>query len=199
MIRSIATRVIARIAIERIAPLIGVSLATAVLATPREAIAQAAVTPPKATSSTEVPYPPDGAGDATVTLTLVVEPDGAVSSARAAEDASTFTRAAEEAARSWTFEPALREGVPVASRIRIEVAFRAPAPTDPTPSTRAEPAAPPTTGVAPEGAPPAPRAATPGVDEVNVRGERVEPGRTASLGRAEVRQLPGARSRRCPA
>src|SRR5690606_4761476 len=74
---------------------------------------------------------------------------------------------------------------PVAARIRIEVVFREPEPEavpeqTPAPGETAEPA----TGAAPA-PPPEPEI------EVVVRGEWPDPSRTASLSRAEVREIPG--------
>ena len=143
-----------------------------------------AVVPPSPASPQDVAYPAAAAGDATVVLTLVVEKDGHVSRATAEGPASPFTEAAEAAARAWTFQPATRGGAPLAARIRAEVVFHAPAPPAPTP----EPPPPP-----PPAAQPAPRRAPAAAPEqVVVHGARGEPSRTASLGRAEVRQLPGA-------
>lgn len=152
------------------------------------------VAPPTPTSAQSVPYPSGAEGDVTLVLTLVVEKDGRVSHVSAEGPPSRFTEAAEEAARTWTFDPATRGGQPVAARIRAEVVFHAPAPAPPVVEARA--AAPPSTTrprpAAPgRPAPARPASATP-PEEVVVHGARGEPSRTASLGRAEVRQLPGA-------
>jgi hypothetical protein len=80
--------------------------------------------------------------------------------------------------RRWTFDPALRGGRAVAARIRMEVAFEPPTPVESPPD-------------APVPKPPDAPVATPAVEEVTVHGQRVAPGAT-SMGRAEVRQLPGA-------
>jgi hypothetical protein len=69
----------------------------------------------------------------------------------------------------------------VRARIRVEIAFHAPEVVEDAPP---EPR--------PEPPPPPPSAAKQKIEDVIVRGERVEPGRTASLSRTEVRQIPGA-------
>jgi len=148
-----------------------------------QAPAAAAITPPVPRSALEVPYPEGAKGDATITLTLLVDATGQVQSATAAEPPSPFTEAAVAAARGWTYSPALRGDSPVAARIRVEIVFHEPPP--PPPPAPEEPAKP-----APVPSGRAPKA--PPVEEVVVRGARDEPSKTAGLTRAEVRQLPGA-------
>jgi TonB family protein len=137
------------------------------------------VLPPRLSSSPDVPYPDGARGEATVVLALTVGEDGRVEDVRVDAGDEPFGEAAVAAARSWRFEPARQGGRAVAARIRFEVQFRPPAPAPPVqppePHPRAEP--------------PPPK--EPGVEEVRVTGVRVPPGAT-SLGRAEVRQLPGA-------
>jgi TonB family protein len=138
-----------------------------------------------------VAYPAGARGEAAVTLELLVEADGSVSSARAVEGAEPFAAAAVAAARAWRFEPARRAGAAVRARVRYALAFRpsAPAP-EPAPSTA--PRGPRANAGADGAAPPAPPPPPPGVPaEVTVQGQRAAPG-GASLTRAEVRQLPGA-------
>jgi TonB family protein len=147
-----------------------------------------ALLPPRVLSSTEVPYPEGATGDGKVVLLLLIDPQGVVQEATAREGAEPFASKAAEAARSWRFAPATREGTPVRSRIRFQVIFRAPAPAP-------EPAATP-----PAGGPTDPPPATTGVEqkppparsrEIVVIGERPDPSRSVSLTRAEVRQIPG--------
>ncbi len=144
--------------------------------------ASVVVTPPTAISPLEVPYPEGAKGDATITLTLLVNAEGRVETATAAEDLPPFAKAAERAALGWSYTPALRGGVPVAARIRVEVTFHEPLPAPEPPPPPPKPTPP----------PPAPGRPPPVVEEVVVRGARDEPSRTAGLTRAEVRQLPGA-------
>lgn len=146
------------------------------------------IAPPRSISPQGVDYPEGSSGDATVTLTLVVDKEGRVTSAVAMESASPFTKAAEAAALTWTFAPATRGGVPLVSRIRTEVLFREPVAKspEPDPPPQEQPRTPPTTPAKPGAKSP------PAVENVLVRGARGEPSRSASLTRAEVRQLPGA-------
>jgi hypothetical protein len=137
--------------------------------------------PPKLISDPTLLYPEGAVGDATVVLTLLVDATGAVSTAVADRTHEPFSSIAAERALSWRFEPATRNGQPVAARIRIEVVFREP------------PAAQEAEGEAVTPAPPEePEEPAPEGFEVVVRGKRAEPGRTVSLSRAEVRQIPGA-------
>jgi len=153
--------------------------------------------PPSLTSPAEVAYPEGAEGEAVVVLTLTIGRDGAVEDVRVTEGNEPFASVAAAAAAKWQFEPARRQGQPVATRIRFEVGFHPPrdgATTDG--ATTAEPSAepsdgaPPGTGTAPgaEGATPiAPAQPT----EITIVGKRSPPG-VSTLTRAEVRQLPGA-------
>ena len=160
--------------------------------TPRSAVAQTDAPPPvvpggilapKLLSDPVVAYPDGATGDVTVLLTIVVNVDGTVRSVVPAEEHLPFSALATQAATAWRFDPATRDGVPVAAKIRMEVAFHAPAPPEPLPP----PDAPVTTAPAP--APKRPPPDEP--QDVTVRGAHVEPGRSATLSRAEVRQIPG--------
>ncbi len=90
-----------------------------------------------------------------------------------------FSDLALEAVRSWTFEPAKRNGQPIAARIRFEILFHEPEPEPPP-----EPEAPPGQE-APKAPPPPPDAPV----DVVVVGVREEPERV-SMTRAEVREIP---------
>lgn len=148
--------------------------------------------PPRLVDSGTVPYPDGATGNSVVTLKLVVNRDGTVRSAEVTHGDEPFASAAVAAARNFRFAPATRSGQTVAATIRFEVEFVAPAPSPdtvaPNGSANTPNAAPPTSatnGAAPP--PPASKAVT----EVVVTGERPAPA-VISLGRAEVRQLPGA-------
>src|SRR3954469_12854443 len=88
-----------------------------------EARGEPGPTPPIAQGSMEVPYPDGSSGDAEVTLELVVEEDGAVSSVAIVDGDEPFASTARSAASQWRFKPARREGAPVRARIRARVAF----------------------------------------------------------------------------
>ena len=143
------------------------------------------VMPPRQRGSSEVAYPAGASGDGLVVLIVLVDSDGSVADVKAVSGEEPFVAAAVDATRTWKFDPATRDGAPVAARIKMEVVFHAPKPIEP------EPAAAPDGGAPEAGAPPAAAAVPVAVDEVDVRGLRAQPG-GVSLGRAEVRQLPGA-------
>ena len=115
-----------------------------------------------------------------VLLTLTVNADGTVRSARAEQGEEPFASAAVQAASGFHFEPATRDGRPVAATIRFEIAFRAPVPAPAEPPAEASPGI----GVTPRPEPPKPI-------EITVRGQVLAPA-VSSFTRAEVRQLPGA-------
>lgn len=141
------------------------------------------LTPPRIVGEATAPYPEGASGDAIVIVAVTVGDDGAVRDAVAEEGDEPFASAAIGAARAWRFEPATRDERPIAARIRVEVVFRppavAPAPEPDEPPAPAAPAEP-------------KKKPAPDVEDVVVRGERVEPSRTATLSRTEVRQIPGA-------
>jgi TonB family protein len=142
------------------------------------------LTPPRLLSSPDVAYPASGHGDGVVELVLTVAVDGSVTDARAVRGDEPFASDAVAAARAWRFEPARRDGHPVASRIRFEVRYDEPAPVP------AADAASPPEAAATASSPRRSGKAEPRI-EVTVLGERAQLG-GVSLGRAEVRQLPGA-------
>lgn len=149
---------------------------------------QAAATPPKLIGELDVPYPDGAHGDAVVRVTVTIRADGSVAAVEPESGAEPFVSVARTRIEALSFEPALRGGHPVAAKIRLEIVFREPA-AEPPPQVEAEP--PPNTAPAAPNAEakPAPAPAPAGVI---VEGERPEPSRTATLTRAEVRELPGA-------
>jgi TonB family protein len=135
--------------------------------------AQAQVSPPSVLSAPLV-YPTGAKGSARVLLELVIERDGSVRSAHVVFGLEPFASAALEAARSFRFEPAQRNGQPVPARIRFEVEYT-PLPA-PAPIPGPEPI--------PQIAPPV------RVTHVQVLGD-VVPG-AVGLSSGEARILPGA-------
>ena len=136
------------------------------------------IVPPKPISDLTASYPEQGSGDAVVVLTLTVEPDGSVSGVAANPTNEPFSGQAVKAAQAWRFQPATRRGAIVRARIRVQVEFHPPSPELPEP--------------APEATPNEPvRPTKPRPMEIEVRGVKMDPSRTASLSRAEVRQIPG--------
>lgn len=117
-------------------------------------------------------------------LALTVAVDGSVSDASVASGAAPFSTSALAACKTWSFEPATRDGKPVPAKIRFVVRFSPPAP-EPSATAPASPAP------SASSATPAPKADPEQAQyEVLVLGVR-EPLRH-ELGRAEVREMPGA-------
>ncbi len=144
---------------------------------------------------TEAPQPqlPEAAITAgvsgTVELVVTIDRGGAVTEARVTRsDSPLLDDAAIAAARRHRFEPATRDGVAVASRVRLAVDFPRPVMAAPsrTAKASAQPAATPATEETSEPSAPPP------VTDVGVRGRRAEAEsvrRTAS--REELRTMPG--------
>ncbi len=101
-------------------------------------------------------------------------------------------------ALAWTFDPATRDGRPVASKIKVEVVFRPPvevpdlqAIAEAETRAKADADAAAARAVAATEANRAGAGGTTREEHVTIHGERVEPGRSATLSRTEVRQIPG--------
>ncbi|UQA59293.1 TonB family protein [Polyangium aurulentum] len=148
---------------------------------------QPAIVPPRPLSPLRAYYPEGGTGEHDVTVEITVTKEGRVKDARVVEGEPPYGDAAVKAADGWLFDPATRAGQPIVARIRVRIHFTPPAPEPPPvqePPPPGEPA--PSDKPAPKPAPPEPE-----VIEVVALGERPAVG-TVSLGRAEVRLLPGA-------
>jgi TonB family protein len=154
------------------------------------------VVPPRPITAPAAPYPDGAHGDATVTLDVVVGRDGTITSGRVAEGEEPFASAALAAMPSWRFEPATRDGAPMAARIRVRIEFHPPAPPVASASASAPPPSPPpsapapSASTAPSSAPPAPPPEAP-LDTVHVHMPPPPIGRT-KLQADEIRELPGA-------
>jgi hypothetical protein len=141
------------------------------------------IVPPRAISDTRVEYPPGAWGDAQVELELSIGAAGNVVRAVVLSGVQPFAEAARAAAEGWSFEPALRDGVPVAARIRFGVGFEQQMLEAPAAGT--PPLAPPAAAVSPP-----PASAPPEPLEVTVTAARPVGARIIS--RAFARELPGA-------
>lgn len=130
--------------------------------------------------STPLEYPQGAQGEANVALELTLTAEGAVAAAVALEGSEPFTSKAVEAARTWRFEPATRDGKPIPAKIKFMVRFvpprdvEQPAPAPPDAQKPSRPAAAPAQPVL----------------EITVVGERA-PIRH-ELARIEIARMPGA-------
>ena len=119
---------------------------------------RAEATPPSLKQHPDAVYPPEAqrAGLAgSVELEVTVDAAGHVSEARVVRPAGHgFDEAALVAVRSWTFEPALREGQPIASTVQLTYPFTLPPAVLPAPAVP-EPAAPATPPQPAQAPPPA--------------------------------------------
>lgn len=181
------------------------ALLAALVAAPAGARAQqpaGRVQPPIVLEESRPPYPPDGAGvRGDVAVTATVSPAGDVTAVElSAPVAPPLDRAALQAAMRWRFKPALRDGVPVASRVQLLFHFEPPAsppPEAPPPAPAPAPSQPaaatpvavpvPAPAAPAETPPPAPKG--PAALDVTVVGRRPPPSRGASDFQIRVAQL----------
>jgi TonB family protein len=133
---------------------------------------------------TPLEYPDSAQGEASVALELTLTADGAVTEARAIEGDEPFASKAVDAARSWRFRAATRDGKPIAAKIRYLVRFVPPRDIEPEPEPAPAPPSPAEGGGAAPAKPEQP------VYEIVIIGER-SPIRH-ELGRAEIARMPGA-------
>jgi TonB family protein len=153
------------------------------------------LTPPVVIQHVDAVYPPSALAErlhADVVLTVTVDADGHVSKVDVAQSGGVdLDEAAIVAAHQWTFVPAMRDGKPLASRIKMPFHFAPPAPPpelvapvskeSELPVTPAVPTGSPAAGVAPTqhavaGGP----SPAPAVEDVNVRGRAAPPNVGAS-------------------
>ncbi len=156
---------------------------------------RAHIVPPRALVPLSAHYPAGATGAHDSVVELVIGVDGIPRDVRVVDGVSPFAEAAEEAAKSWRFAPAERDGTPVAAKIRLQVSFIDPepepeapeskSPSSPSPAASSR-AAPPGAATHQGAAPPAPEEPL----EVTVSGRRAET--VKRMTRAEVRELPGA-------
>lgn len=158
-----------------------------------------AIVPPHLAVSPDVVYPPNAKGDASVILRLTINADGSVRNAQATDGDEPFVSAAVQAALTWRFEPATRDGQPVSSIVRFAVSFVEPPPVETVSPEAAAGASSDAAGTDSSSAPTSDKsqpkttnaAAAPEDLEITVQGARLAPA-VSSFSRAEVRQLPGA-------
>jgi bla regulator protein blaR1 len=85
-------------------------------------------TPPSPIYEPQPPYTEEARRqhiEGTVTLTIVVGPDGSVKDAQLkSKPLAGLEKNALEVVRTWRFRPAMRDGKPVAVQVTVEVSFR---------------------------------------------------------------------------
>jgi len=136
--------------------------------------------------STPLEYPPEAEGEASVALELTLSAEGDVTNAAVLEGVQPFAARALAAAQAWKFQPATRNGQPVAAKIRYLVRFVPPREVpEPTPETTPPPTPPP-----PGSKPGVAKPVEPAPYEIVVVGERA-PIRH-ELARTEISRMPGA-------
>jgi len=140
--------------------------------------------------STPLEYPQGASGEAVVVLELTLSAGGDVTAANVLEGSEPFSSRATEAAKRWQFQPATRDGKPIAAKIRFQVRFVPPRDVE-EPAETPEPSKPPTppdqTGKAPAVTP---QPAAEPTYEIVIVGER-GPIRH-ELARTEIARMPGA-------
>jgi TonB-dependent receptor-like protein/TonB-like protein len=147
-----------------------------------------AVIAPRIDPPPQVAYPEGASGDAEITLILTIEKDGKVRLAEVEAGGEPFATAAKQAAAAWRFQPATRDGIPVAAKIRFVATFHG----EKTVLEPAEPERPLPVSVPLAVDKPAALKASPSKAplEILIHADKLPPSVT-SLSRAEVRQLPG--------
>jgi iron complex outermembrane receptor protein len=139
--------------------------------------------PPVVVSHVDAIYPPSALATrehADVVLAVTVDADGHVSKVDVLQSGgANLDEAAIVAARQWTFVPAMKDGKPLASRIKVPFHFAPPAPPPeivpppppslPTPALPAQPAMP-AAPIPSATTPASPPASAENVSEVQVRG-----------------------------
>jgi TonB family protein len=81
---------------------------------------------PKPVQMVPPAYPPRGMGDGIVVLEVAVDETGAVGPVKVVQSSPAFDQAAVDAGKMWSFQPAMRNGQPVASFAYLVFGFRQP-------------------------------------------------------------------------
>jgi hypothetical protein len=157
--------------------------------------AESQIDPPKALE-TPTPFAPAGTLIApALVVDVVVSKTGDVTSVKVISGDEALASIVETAVLAWRFEPALRDGVPVAAKIRLRVELSLPESEEPKKTDETSPlpetATPGGNGVTAPAKPPPPPVSEPAVEEVTVRGARPLAPHVQLLA-AEVREMPGA-------
>lgn len=94
----------------------------------KDSDAPGCVTPPHATYAPNPRYPKkesNAHNQGSVIVDLVVDPDGSPRDINVSRPLShDFDEAAINAVKTWKFSPAIKDGKPIATQIKVEVSFR---------------------------------------------------------------------------
>lgn len=158
----------------------------------------AEVVKPRLLESVEAAYPAGASGDAQIELSVLIGEDGRVTEVEVRRGDAPFAEAARLAVAAWKFAPAMRDNVPVKSRVRLLVSFVAPAP-EPTPERApsavaggADNAAASSDAAGPSPAPVAVAPAPPPPVEITIEGDRAEDLAAIHIPKGDIRLIPGA-------
>jgi TonB family protein len=153
----------------------------------------AEIAKPRLLDSVEATYPAGAHGDAQVELVVLIGEDGRVTELEVSSGEQPFADAARAAVAAWKFAPAMRDNVPVKSRVRLMVSFTAPVPPAApapevvsTPGSHPTPPTPTSSSAAPVAAVPVPAV------QITVEGERTEDLAAIHIPRGDTRLIPGA-------
>jgi TonB family protein len=156
------------------------------------AVAAEPIVKPRLLEELPAGYPAGAHGDALVELSVLIGEDGRVTEVEVRSGEPPFADAARAAVASWRFAPAMRDNVPVKSRVLVKVSFVPPVPV-PAPDPVSE-----SSGArsSPENAAPpavaAPAAVAPPPVQITVEGERTEDLAAIHIPRGDTRLIPGA-------
>ena len=166
------------------------------------AASAAEVVKPRLLDAVEASYPAGAHGDAVVVLSVLIGEDGRVTELQVSMGEQPFADAARAAVAKWTFVPAMRDNVPVKSRVLLKVSFVEPPPVPvPVPVPVSVPGARPSpsqTLPTPENPNPSPAppasvgAPAPPAVQITVEGERAEDLAAIHIPRGDTRLIPGA-------
>jgi hypothetical protein len=95
-----------------------------VLSFPIHSFAQAPFKPPEVISASEIAYPIQSIADGIVVLDASLDAKDTITGVTVVRDVPSLTSPATSAIRTWKLRPATRLGKPVASTVRVAVAFR---------------------------------------------------------------------------
>ena len=87
-------------------------------------LAQAVPKPAGVLSGPDIPYPVQSVADGVVVVDVSLDSTGAVTGVKVVRDVLSLTSPVTSSIPSWKFSPALSQGSPVASVVRIAIAFR---------------------------------------------------------------------------